>query len=298
MRPISAAQTVLLPGGGLLPDGTCHREARLRPLTGWEEDWLLSLTDPCPQAQLVTELLARCVERVGPELADHGIVRSLTVADRDFLLLKLHQITFGNRVERVLSCPKPECGAKMDATFDLSAIPIKERPRQRSYVLPLGEAPRREILFRLPEGGDQEAACAWTDLPKEAQMGHLLARCILNLDGKSEITPADLETLPADARAGLEQAIEQHSPEIDFEMEATCPECGGAFTTRLEPTAFVFQEICRAQAGFEREVHLLAFHYHWPLTEILGLTRPRRWRYLGVLLNELDRGTHRTVRIA
>ena len=36
-----------------------------------------------------------------------------------------------------------------------------------------------------------------------------------------------------------------------------------------------------------REVHLLAYHYHWSETDILELTGPRRRRYLALLAETL-----------
>jgi hypothetical protein len=39
-----------------------------------------------------------------------------------------------------------------------------------------------------------------------------------------------------------------------------------------------------------REVHLLAFYYHWTESEILSLTRSKRQRYLALLAGHLERG--------
>jgi len=42
-----------------------------------------------------------------------------------------------------------------------------------------------------------------------------------------------------------------------------------------------------SRAGFERELHVLAFHYHWPLGDLMALTRPRRRRFLHLLSEQL-----------
>jgi len=56
-----------LPGGMLAPSGERHRDGCLRPLTGADEDWLHSLAPSTRHAGVVTELLARCVVRIGPQ---------------------------------------------------------------------------------------------------------------------------------------------------------------------------------------------------------------------------------------
>ena len=289
MRPNSAAPVVSLPGGRLRHDGTCVRDAQLRPLTGRDEDWLLSLDTPWPQAVLVTELLARCVERIGPEPASREMVCSLLVGDRDFLLLRLHEISFGPRVELVRACPHAECGAKMDVDFNLATVPVEETLVRSRYEFEFGEAPRHKASFRLPEGADQEAVCQWSGLAADDMTTRLLARCLVELDGKSPVGPVDVQALSPEARTALEHEIERCSPKVHFEMEATCPQCGRAFSSRVDPASFLFQALLGARADFVREVHLLAFHYHWSLREILELSRPRRRRYLGTLVSQLDR---------
>jgi hypothetical protein len=45
-------------------------------------------------------------------------------------------------------------------------------------------------------------------------------------------------------------------------------------------------------SGLERlheEVHQLAYRYHWPEAEILGLTQTKRHRYLALVARELER---------
>jgi len=84
-----------LPGGMLAPSGEHHRDGCLRPLTGADEDWLHSLAPSTRHAGVVTELLARCVVRIGPYPTTVESMRDLSVGDRDYLLVKLREATFG-----------------------------------------------------------------------------------------------------------------------------------------------------------------------------------------------------------
>jgi hypothetical protein len=94
-------------------------------------------------------------------------MRRLLVADRQYLLLKLREITFGDQVQATVGCAWADCGRKVDIDFSLQDIPVKEsRVKGPLYTMQLspeatfkgddGEG-YRAITFRLPNGEDQEA---------------------------------------------------------------------------------------------------------------------------------------------
>ena len=262
---MSARTSVTLPGGLFDDAGVLHRTAVLRPLSGRDEEWLRDLPLDTRQAQAVSELLARVVVSIGPYRATREIVRALLVADRDYLAMKLHQITFGRRVELVLTCGA--CGKKMDADFDLDAVPVAERPQQAEYVL--REDDEGDVRFRLPRGEDQEAVTS---------AAALLARCLVGGTGR---------VLSDVAHARLEREIERVSPQVEASIDATCPECGDTSVVRFDPCAVLLRELYRRQRQFDHGVHLLSFHYHWPLGEILRLSTARREQFLRLLEGEL-----------
>ena len=41
--------------------------------------------------------------------------------------------------------------------------------------------------------------------------------------------------------------------------------------------------------GLYRDVHYLAFHYHWSEGQVLRLSRSKRLRYLSMLADQLER---------
>ena len=55
----------------------------------------------------------------------------------------------------------------------------------------------------------------------------------------------------------------------------------------FDPTAFFFEELRISAERLLREVHVLAFYYHWSESEILGLERDRRRAYLALLSDTL-----------
>ncbi len=262
--------TVDLPGGLIDEAGRRLATAELRPLTGNEEDWLAANAQvPCARA--VTKLLGVCLVRLDDAAVGVDLVRRLLVGDRDYLMLQLRRITLGDKISAVLPCPA--CSAKMDVDFAVQDVPVEPRPQTAAtYTLELAG---RTIRFRLPTGADQEAVLHQEpDLAAAA----LLARCVVN-DGGAVLTAAD--------RSAVVEAMDRLAPQIDLELDLTCPECGHTFVAPFDTTAFFLHEMRTHGDRLLREVHLLAFYYHWSEAEILGLGQNRRRAYLALLSDAL-----------
>jgi hypothetical protein len=272
---MSTRANFTLAGGLLQSDGACHREGWLRPLNGFDEEWIHALTPSTSRAVFVTGLLARCVRRIGGRKVTREMLRELTVGDRDQLMLRLYQASFGDRLSLVLTCPREGCGAKLDLDLRVEDIPVEERALQASYWLRLGGAEPVEIEFRLPRGGDQERLASSGGLKEGEAHDRLLDACVLS------------GPWPAWGKEALTAAIEERAPRVESEVEVTCPECGHPFDAELDPITLLLQEVERGRTVFDRELHLLAFHYHWPLGELYSLPRSRRQRFLQLLLDEL-----------
>jgi hypothetical protein len=99
-------------------------------------------------------------------------------------------------------------------------------------------------------------------------------------------------------REAVELEMERRSPKVEFGMDAVCPECGQLFSATFDPASFFVDQIWKAHTDFERDIHLLSFYYHWPLADLLSMTRTRRQRYLQLLVNELDRASGQAVEFA
>lgn len=267
--------TCSLPGG-LLLDDRWFDEAELRPLRGSDEDWLIE--HPCiPSALAVTRLLDSCLVRVGDQAANGDLVRNMLVGDREYLMLHLRRLTLGDRIDAVIVCPA--CDQKMDITFDVCDVPVEPRPQKTaSYTLALEEEDRRRtVRFRLPTGADQEAVVA---LSTNEAVAALLDRCLLN-DGGMPLSPTE--------QATVIDAMEQLAPQVNLELDLECPECEHAFTVPFDLATFFCSEMRVGAKQLLREVHLLAYSYHWREADILNLTRTRRRAYLA-LLSDMTNG--------
>lgn len=268
------ATRVALPGGLVLEDGRRLVEAELRPLRGDEEDWLASHPG-VPSALATTNLLANCLVALDGVPGDRDLARRLLAGDRDFLMLQLRRITLGERIGAVLACPG--CQAKLDVDFTIADVPVACRPQvATSFAVELGAVGRRRVVcFRLPTGADQEAVLG---REPQAAAAALLRRCLLD-DGGIALDDAE--------GSRVADAMEERAPAVDLELDLTCPECSADFLAPFDTTRFFLDEMRIRADQLLREVHTLAFYYHWSEAEILGLTRTRRRAYLSLLADGL-----------
>jgi hypothetical protein len=293
--------SVRLPGGWWDPAGRLQRDAVLTALTGRDEEQLSQLG--CQEtASLVTEVLSRCVRRLGDlSPVPAGVVRQLLVADRDYLLLRLRQVTFGDRIRADLFCPWAECGERMSVDFSIDELPVRESIQKGPvYEMTLsptalgsgagaGDLGGGEVAFRLPTGADQEELCGLLASDEARALTLLLARCIERLGEMAAPGVDAVAALSGLARAEIEAEMLRAAPMVEREIETACAECRRAFATPVDPRRFFFGELRTDNELLYQEVHYLAYHYHWSEAEIMAMPRTKRALYLGVLSGEIER---------
>jgi len=265
---------VTVPGGSWI-GGSCHRD-----------------TAAMVPAERSTALLARCLTSIGPST---GIVpeltRSLTVGDREALLLQLRRLTFGDDMPCLVSCPAPGCGERLDLPLRVGGLllpPYPQRPQLHERSWTSGDRPFR-VRFHLPTGADQEAAAAAaTEAGAAAGARVLLRRCVEELEPSGSPSGA----LPDGIAEQLDDALAELDPQAELRLRVQCPRCGSEFATVLDAGEYLYQEINGRARHLYREVHVLALHYHWGERELMGMTARERSRYLG-LLDESGVGARR-----
>jgi hypothetical protein len=279
---VDGAVDVTLPGGYWF-DGGCHREVRLRPIGSGDEGFLLDTKGRLLPAHRVTALLARCVERLGSaEPATDEAVRSLTVGDREALLLHLRRLSLGDRLQGVVNCPAPDCGEKMDLDLNMGDLLLPPYDhRRRSYEAEIAEdGSSYRVRFRLPTGADQEDAAILARSDSHAAAERLLHGCV---EGVADEVGEPVETLPPAMADQISDAMSELDPQAELTLSLTCPVCTHAFLAPFDAAAYLFQELDDQARHLYREVHLLAFYYHWSEAEIISLPNRKRRLYLELL---------------
>jgi hypothetical protein len=260
--------------GGLWENGRCRKAFAFRPVTGALELALADSGNGRPMAVRITEALSAALEHLGGEAATPERVAACCIPDRHFLLRRL-QIHAG-RGKSWLQATCSACAQPFDFYLDVEALPV--RPAKRGYPfasLRIGEV---DMRFRIPTGSDQQAIIGM-ESDAEAQWG-LLRRCWVPEKGRGSAKDWKRFRLTgAEGFARVESALESVAPELVSGVQAPCPQCGHSNEVSLDPHAVLRQGVGEVL----REVHLLAFHYHWSEADILGLGRPRRHHYLRLI---------------
>jgi hypothetical protein len=289
----SGTSLCLLPGGYVAEDGVIHREAELSPLTGREEDMLGSVPPDTCAASVVTALLSQSLKRIG-SLApvSRSLVSNLLTGDRDYLMLRLREMTFGPKVEAIWRCANLDCRRQMDVAFSLADLTVESKIVTTRFFTHRILSDRGEeeltVEFRLPTGADQEALAPVVRSDESRAISQLLVRCVRRVGACGESEEALFHNLPAAVRDEIVAEIEGRAPQVVIELDMTCPECRTSFSSEVDFTAFFLAELKTNLRVLEREVHFLAWHYHWSEHEILSLMRRKRQRYVTLLQEELD----------
>lgn len=285
----------ILPTGYIDGHGLYHSEVELAPVNGKIEAFLADLRDDTYAASVVTGLLARCIKRIGALTdIDASLVRNMLVSDRSYLMMRLREMTFGRKVDVILQCPDVSCRKSMDITLFLDEMRIERQPlSERCFTMHLSCAvegkEREQVEFRLPTGADQEALASVVHLDEQKAIHCLLSRCIRRIGEQTDIDEAVIGALPESVRSEIEAKIQQLTPDLEIELEGVCPECQNAFSAPIDLTAFVMTEIRRNVRHLAREVHFVAWYYHWSEQDILALPRQKRLRYIELLQEEIER---------
>ncbi len=282
-----------LPGGYIDETGQIHKEVGLVPLSGREEELLVNTAGRGGAAQVST-ILSCCVKQIGTiEKISEDLIRQLLVGDRQYLMLKLREFTFGERVQATVACPWSGCDTDVDVSFNISDIPIKDANlTSLIHKCELSDTPEKEtytVRFRLPNGDDQEALSKLMNENNALASSNLLWRCIQSIG--ETVTPNldQVRDLSSHARNQIEQQMQNLAPDMELNMEAVCPECDRSFTIPFDLQEFFFGELKTSRELLRREIHYLAYHYHWSEQDILSMTRDKRHEYIEVLADEIER---------
>jgi hypothetical protein len=216
-----------------------------------------------------------------------GIVRNLTVGDREALLLHLRRVTYGERLPCVLNCASDRCGERLDVELNVSELllsPYASPKESHEISLRVGEK-NYQVRLRVPNGLDQELAAQhrWSDL-KNAET-FLLQRCVETAwtEDRSSIP---MEEWPPELADRIGDVMSELDPQAEILLTLQCPVCGQSFTGEFDAGAYLYQELCGHIPYLYREVHQMARSYHWSEAEILRMTPRKRSLYLNLLAGE------------
>lgn len=201
-------------------------------------------------------------------------LRQLPIGQRDALLVRLRQRTFGHVVRGQIQCR--QCDAPLAFELDLrsyDAVGHLQHPLVPKWVTVDGF----DVLFRVPNSLDF-ARVVDRCMETETARAMLLELCVseASRDGRpvavADLTPRAIEQLG--------EKMEELDPMAELPLGVSCERCGSHCLALFDVGRFLWRDVARAAHQLLDEVHALATTYGWTEPQILALSAARRRYYL------------------
>ncbi|HNC98199.1 MAG TPA: hypothetical protein PKY30_06605 [Myxococcota bacterium] len=207
-------------------------EPILRPITGFEEEFLeanLHDTDP---VLLCNELLARCMGAPGEDTrAALAQVRAMLIPERDRCLVQLRRLSLGDKLELSTRCP--HCSHPNGLSLDLAQLPTDFVVEKRRVEVDVG----RPAVLRLPTAGDQEQMRQSKGSAERRTV--LLSTCLEALgEERGPFSEDRIRALTTGERRAMEEALTHALPDFSLSLAISCAGCSQDFVAPLDLRSF------------------------------------------------------------
>jgi hypothetical protein len=218
----------------------------------------------------VTMLTMACPEHTASDLA------SLSIGQRDAYLLRLRELTFGDKLTSFATCP--HCGERLESNLSVSNFRIVELqpPQSQVYCCQIDSF---ELQFRLPNSWDLAAIVGQQDVMQAKSI--LEQRCLLQASLQGQLV--DYDQLPAEIVQQFGLRMTECDPQAEILLSFTCPACEQSWNLLFDIVTFFWTELTTQAKRLLHEVHLLARFYGWREIDILTMSTARRQLYLSLV---------------
>jgi hypothetical protein len=218
-----SSNTVNLPAGFLLDDGTIATTAEVKELTGLDEE-AIAKASSVNSAMNVT--LQRGLVSIGDVPTSKLKLDSLLIADRDAILLAIRNITFGP--EAVYRSYCKTCEDNVDVLIDLEQdikVDFLDDPiNDRTFSV---DAKAGEILVTLPTLVTNKRLAEVDGKSFAEFTTALLSGCIVSVDGQPSLGRSTALSLNMKDRQLLSEKLLEKSPGPRLsEVMKACEACG------------------------------------------------------------------------
>jgi hypothetical protein len=195
----------------------------------------------------------------------------LTIAERNYLLLRLRQLTFGPTLQGFGRCAACDAPIEFSLPVDHVLAQLTREELQNSVDwYEHGE----HLQLRAINTLDLLAALEAVDAAAAEEL--LLARCLRAGDAShAACSPA--------ASTTVREHFERLHAATELRCALTCPRCSRNATLDLDVVHFLWLEVRHAAQRLLADIHTLARHYGWTERDITCLSPQRRHAYLELL---------------
>lgn len=230
-----------LPVGYTDVEGTLHRRVKLTPMTGDTEEAIANPKLRDNVGKMITELLFSVVTDLGTvKKLNREVINNLSSIDRDFLIVKNAQVSVGEVVEYVDSCP--HCRGKNEVSVDLTQLPVEylddEEPREYTFDLPDGYKDKDGVIHKtitvmLPTGKVQERV-AQTIRVNPAQATTMMLQLITKKLGTLDFLSPDIfRAMTKKDRTFISKKLNEIHAGLQLSHPVICAECGEEYNSNI-----------------------------------------------------------------
>lgn len=205
------------------------------------------------------------------------IFATMSIGQRDLLLLQLRERLFGQQLLNTAICP--QCNERIEWQSRVADFVIETDSTDTKVDEFELQAEGYRLRFRLPNSLDIAAVDEAGSTENAVQQ--LLLRCVIEVEQGSAACAN--RPLPDHIIQALTERIELLDPQADIRINLNCPGCGHSWCVLFDIGSFLWTEI---NSWAERTLHMvyrLASAYGWSEREILNLSPVRRQLYLGMV---------------
>lgn len=249
---IEDTYTYELPFGVKDTEGNIHKEVELIEMNGKVDEQIAKPDIRTNTGKIINAVIGICLKRVGdltPQKLGRAkwekLIADMYMGDRDYIMLKLRQITYGNDLELDLQCPSCRDKFKyiVEIETDIENRPVLGDPDNLPFELPRGVKNKEGVLitegkFKLPTGFDQEQMDNMLRRNPGQANTTLLTRAVKEL-GDIQLSSDTIRNLNKMDREYLVEHLAENmfGPKLIVEIE--CPTCTEKFDTGVNPVNFL-----------------------------------------------------------
>jgi hypothetical protein len=198
-----------------------------------------------------------------------------SVGERDGLLLRLREQTFGAALRGFVECGA--CGETL--VFSTTCAELRVAPPEGGFVAELVFEDWK-LRLRPLDSHDLAAAAALGEV--QAARQELLTRCLLSAEHAG--APVAAAALPEEVGERISAALAEREPQAEVLLTLRCqnPGCQHQWEALFDIATYLWTEVAAAARRLFYEVDALARVYGWREADILAMSAARRRQYLSM----------------
>lgn len=227
------------------------------------------------QPHVVTDLLCSCVTSE----ASYEEVWRLPVGHRTALVLQIGLSSGIDTLNVLKTCRNGACGERLEIALSAGTLAESQDATVAAQTRLASVVGGHELMLRRPTGADQLAWQRQSYRSRREAVEAIIGSLIIG-PGSSEDSTGAISDDEIDI---LGETLQEADPLVGLTVEVTCPGCAESQSFLVDVQQAVLARLQQRQQRLFREVHEIAWHYHWPEDRILALSSQRRRQYLNLI---------------